>query len=72
MSNLKRCNTDREPRSTDPTSMNVHGSAAATVATIRRIKSEDLFQQMSEVEIEHGERVYRLRITQYQKLILTA
>ena len=37
-----------------------------------RIKSEDLFQQYREVEIEHQGRIYRLRLTQLNKLILTA
>jgi hemin uptake protein HemP len=37
-----------------------------------RIKSQDLFQQRREVEIEHDGRIYRLRITQLNKLILTA
>ncbi|RZI42571.1 hemin uptake protein HemP [Herbaspirillum sp. HC18] len=47
-------------------------AAASHETAVKRIKSEDLFQQMSEVEIEHGDRVYRLRITQFNKLILTA
>ena len=38
----------------------------------KRIKSEELFQQINEVEIDHGGRIYRLRITQLNKLILTA
>jgi hemin uptake protein HemP len=38
----------------------------------RRIKSQDLFQQMREVEIDHEGRIYRLRLTQLNKLILTA
>lgn len=37
-----------------------------------RIKSEDLFQQQREVEIDHQGRIYRLRLTQLNKLILTA
>ena len=37
-----------------------------------RIKSEDLFQRQREVEIEHQGRIYRLRLTQLNKLILTA
>lgn len=42
--------------------------AAGTV----RIKSEDLFQQRREIEIDHQGRIYRLRLTQLNKLILTA
>lgn len=37
-----------------------------------RIKSEDLFQQKREIEIEHAGRIYRLQLTNSNKLILTA
>lgn len=37
-----------------------------------RIRSQDLFQQAREVEIEHEGRIYRLRLTQLNKLILNA
>jgi hemin uptake protein HemP len=37
-----------------------------------RIRSEDLFRQMREIEIDHEGRIYRLRLTQLNKLILTA
>ena len=39
---------------------------------VMRIKSRDLLQQMREVEIDHEGRIYRLRVTQLNKLILTA
>ncbi|MFZ6777419.1 hemin uptake protein HemP [Undibacterium sp. Ji83W] len=39
---------------------------------IPRIKSGDLMQQKRELEIDHAGRIYRLRITQLNKLILTA
>jgi hemin uptake protein HemP len=39
---------------------------------VARINSTDLFRQMREVEIAHGGRIYRLRLTQLNKLILTA
>jgi len=45
---------------------------AGTTATARRFRSEDLFQQLREVEIDHEGRIYRLRLTQLNKLILTA
>jgi hemin uptake protein HemP len=54
------------------------GSAAPqpvppTVPTpLRRFSSSDLMDGQREVEIEHMGRVYRLRITQLNKLILTA
>jgi hemin uptake protein HemP len=49
-------------------------SSKATVASsaITRIKSTDLFQKMRELEIDHGGRIYKLRLTQLNKLILTA
>ena len=37
-----------------------------------RIQSQELFRQRREVEIEHEGRIYRLRLTQLNKLILTA
>lgn len=37
-----------------------------------RLKSEDLLQQQREIEIDHHGRIYRLRLTQLNKLILTA
>lgn len=39
---------------------------------VPRIKSGDLMQQKRELEIDHAGRIYRLRITQLNKLILTA
>ena len=46
--------------------------AGPVVGRAMRIKSEDLFQQQREIEIEHQGRIYRLRLTQLNKLILTA
>ncbi len=37
-----------------------------------RIRLEDLMKQMREIEIDHGGKIYRLRLTQSNKLILTA
>jgi hemin uptake protein HemP len=53
------------------------GSRESSLATpaapqTPRIKSEELFQQQREVEIDHQGRIYRLRLTQMNKLILTA
>jgi hemin uptake protein HemP len=45
---------------------------ATQARTIKRIQSLDLFERAKEVEIEHDGRVYRLRVTQSNKLILTA
>ncbi|OWW22833.1 hemin transporter [Noviherbaspirillum denitrificans] len=46
--------------------------AAPSASQTLRIKSEDLFRQQREVEIDHQGRIYRLRLTQMNKLILTA
>ena len=40
--------------------------------TPQRIRSKDLMQRKREIEIEHEGRIYRLRVTQLNKLILTA
>lgn len=47
-------------------------SAGTSTNAPKRIKSQDLFQTMKEVEIDHEGRIYRLRLTQLNKLILTA
>ncbi|HWZ49662.1 MAG TPA: hemin uptake protein HemP [Herbaspirillum sp.] len=36
------------------------------------IKSQDLFQKMRELKIDHRGRIYTLRLTQLDKMILTA
>jgi len=36
-----------------------------------RLRSQELFAGASQVEIQHGESIYRLRITALGKLILT-
>lgn len=46
--------------------------ANAVNGAVIRIKSQDFFGQMREVEIDHEGRIYRLRLTQFNKLILTA
>lgn len=38
----------------------------------RRFSTAGLMQDQREIEIEHAGRIYRLRITQLNKLILTA
>lgn len=47
-------------------------SGPGAAPTVRRLRSEDLFQQLRVVEIDHEGRIYRLRLTQLNKLILTA
>ncbi|GGY52990.1 hemin uptake protein HemP [Pseudoduganella albidiflava] len=46
--------------------------AARQPAPVRRLTTAGLMQDQREVEIEHAGRIYRLRITQLNKLILTA
>ncbi len=43
-----------------------------SVPSVMRVKSQDLLQHMREMEIDHEGRIYRLRLTQLNKLILTA
>lgn len=50
----------------------VTSAVGSVTKPVKRIKSQDLFQQMNEVEIDHEGRIYRLRLTQLNKLILTA
>ena len=40
-------------------------------AALRRLTSDSLFAGGTEIEIEHGDAVYRLRLTSLGKLILT-
>jgi hemin uptake protein HemP len=44
---------------------------AAQALQSRRLRSAELFGAEQEIEIEHGEAVYRLRRTSLGKLILT-
>lgn len=62
--------TRHEAESAPDTS--VSGTSASAAASIVRLRSEDLFRQKREVEIDHDGRIYRLRLTQLNKLILTA
>jgi hemin uptake protein HemP len=55
-----------------PTPVTAVPRESATQGALVRISSSDLMQSMREIEIEHGGRIYRLRITSSNKLILTA
>jgi len=46
--------------------------ASSGAGTAIRFDSRELFAQAREIEIDHGGRIYKLRITQLNKLILTA
>ena len=47
-------------------------SSTSDPAGPRRIRSEDILRGAREIVIDHDGRLYRLRITQNGKLILTA
>ena len=65
--------SDRDAAGSAATAETIAATAPArSVREVRRLKSEELFQQRNEVEIEHGGRIYRLRLKQLNKLILTA
>jgi hemin uptake protein HemP len=56
----------------DPSATPEPRTFTSAAASVMRIRSEDLFRQMREIEIDHEGRIYRLRLTQLNKLILTA
>lgn len=56
----------------DPLSGSTVDAPLSMTSTARRIISKDWFVQSREIEIDHEGRIYRLRITQNNKLILTA
>jgi hemin uptake protein HemP len=45
---------------------------SSAVSPVKRVNSAGLMEGGRELEIEHAGRVYRLRVTQLNKLILTA
>lgn len=47
-------------------------SATMPAAPVQRINSAALMEGKRELEIEHSGKIYRLRVTQLNKLILTA
>jgi hemin uptake protein HemP len=47
-------------------------SAQQPTPSLRRYTTAGLMDDQREIEIEHAGRIYRLRITQLNKLILTA
>ncbi|WP_395401313.1 hemin uptake protein HemP [Pseudoduganella sp. UC29_106] len=62
--------------STDSSALPLLKPAATPRATVTpavpRYTTAGLMQDQREIEIEHAGRIYRLRITQLNKLILTA
>ena len=47
-------------------------AAVQAISPVKRVSSAGLMESGRELEIEHAGRIYRLRITQLNKLILTA
>jgi hemin uptake protein HemP len=62
---------DTAPNDATPASAQLKPDQAPAPA-VRRLRSQDLFQHLRELEIDHEGRIYRLRLTQLNKLILTA
>ncbi|CDG84248.1 hemin uptake protein HemP [Janthinobacterium agaricidamnosum] len=63
--------TSKPTPASDTLPVHAHAIAAAPQQP-HRITSAALLQERREVEIEHGGKIYRLRVTQLNKLILTA
>lgn len=61
-----------KPTSPERDSNRLSMAVSTTPKEVLRLKSGELMQQMREVEIDHEGRIYRLRVTQLNKLILTA
>jgi hemin uptake protein HemP len=59
------------PTLASPLAAAAPAAPAATAAT-KRVNSVVLMEGQRELEIEHGGKIYRLRVTQLNKLILTA
>lgn len=59
-------------RKTETADTVIASASNSDTNSLIRIKSEDLFQLKREIEIEHAGRIYRLQLTQSNKLILTA
>jgi hemin uptake protein HemP len=64
--------TFAKPASPERDSNQLSMAVSTTPKEVLRLKSGELMQQMREVEIDHEGRIYRLRVTQLNKLILTA
>lgn len=56
----------------NPTGKQTESRAANEPQASMRIRLEELMKEMREIEIDHGGKIYRLRLTQSNKLILTA
>jgi hemin uptake protein HemP len=61
----------RPPRRGEPAGAPTPAQPVSGTLSSGRLRSAELFGTRQEIEIEHGEAVYRLRITSQGKLILT-
>lgn len=55
-----------------PLSQSATEAVQETPQETSRLRLQDLLQERREIEIDHGGKIYRLRLTQANKLILTA
>lgn len=67
---------DTKPAATQPnfpdTATVFNNPALENPPSVARISSQELMPNTRELEIDHHGKIYRLRITQLNKLILTA
>ncbi len=56
----------------NPSTLQKAEAVADNRSETARVRLQDLLQQKREIEIDHGGKIYRLRLTQANKLILTA
>ncbi len=56
----------------NPSTLQKAEAVADNRSETARVRLQDLLQQKREIEIDHGGNIYRLRLTQANKLILTA
>ena len=71
LSNTLAARVNNAPDDADAFQRGFVTGAPARAANVRSITSEQLFAQFPEVQIAHGDAVYRLRQTSLGKLILT-
>jgi hemin uptake protein HemP len=64
--------SDRKPNFRNAGPLTRDGRSGESASLPRRIDSRELLGGSGELVIAHGGREYRLRVTQYGKLILTA
>ena len=63
---------DAKPCTEQAETVSATESPLRSLPAVQRISSQELMRQARELEIDHQGKIYRLRITQLNKLILTA